>query len=42
MAWERVCNLKERGGLDVRNLVVFNQASLDKWLWHFAGERERL
>ena len=32
VAWEKVCLLRELGGLGIRNLASFNQALLGKWL----------
>ena len=32
VAWEKVCSLRELGGLGIRNLASFNQALLGKWL----------
>lgn len=32
VGWDKVCTPKEKGGLRVRSLVLFNKALLDKWL----------
>ena len=32
VAWEKVCLLRELGGLGIRNLASFNKALLGKWL----------
>ena len=38
--WKNVRTL-HCGGLGIKSLLTFNQAILRKWLWMFAGERER-
>jgi hypothetical protein len=40
VSWSKVCNPISEGRLGIRNLVMFNQALLGKWLWHYGFERE--
>ena len=38
--WDQICSPYPNGGLATRNLRQYNEALLDKWLWHFGVERE--
>lgn len=33
MAWDKVCKLKNEGGLGIKNLDLFNIALFTKWKW---------
>ncbi|XP_068466658.1 uncharacterized protein [Phaseolus vulgaris] len=33
VTWEKVCNSKEKGGLDIKDIRRFNDALLGKWIW---------
>jgi hypothetical protein len=33
VSWDRVCQPKEKGGLGIKNLELFNNALLCKWKW---------
>lgn len=37
-----MCNDKEKGGLDIRDLNMFNVALFGKWIWRFLNEPNRL
>ncbi|PNX79011.1 ribonuclease H, partial [Trifolium pratense] len=40
--WEHVCLPKEKGGLGVKTLDLFNQALLSKWKWRCVNEPDAL
>ncbi|CAJ2637710.1 unnamed protein product [Trifolium pratense] len=40
--WEQICLSKEKGGLGVKNLDLFNQALLSKWKWRFLSDDNAL
>jgi hypothetical protein len=42
VSWSIVCSPISEGGLGIKNLRIFNQTLLGKWLWHYAHEREAL
>lgn len=42
VSWSKICTLMCFEGLEVLNLVQFNQALLGKKLWHYDTEREAL
>ena len=42
VGWDKVCTLKEAGGLGVRSLFLTNKTLLGKWLWRFGLEGHHL
>lgn len=40
--WDKVCQSREKGGLGIHNLKVFNTALLGRWCWRLKVEREGL
>ena len=42
MNWSRICTSMNSNCLGVRNLIQFNRAFLEKWLWWYATERVTL
>jgi len=33
VAWEKVCESREAGGLGIKDIRTFNEALLGKWIW---------
>jgi hypothetical protein len=40
--WDKVCLPLQYGGLAIKNLRLFNQALLGKWIWRFGTEHDFL
>jgi hypothetical protein len=40
--WKTICSLVPRGVLGVKNLMLFNNALVGKWLWRFTEEENSL
>jgi hypothetical protein len=40
--WDKICKPKENGGLEIRDLRIFNIALLRKWWWRIRNEKESL
>lgn len=42
LSWENGCKPKSLGGLDIKNIGLFNFALLAKWRWEFCREGDGL
>jgi hypothetical protein len=40
VSWLKVCTPISKGGLGIRNLLMFNRTLLGKWLWQFGIDRD--
>jgi len=42
VTWDKVCELKDKGGLGVIDVRKFNLALLRKWIWRLKSEKRSL
>jgi len=42
VAWHKVCESKDKGGLGVIDIRKFNLALLGKWIWRLKSEKKSL
>jgi len=42
VAWDKVCELKDKGGLGVIDIRKFNLALMGKWIWRLKYEKKGL
>ncbi|GKC29824.1 RNA-directed DNA polymerase, eukaryota, reverse transcriptase zinc-binding domain protein [Tanacetum coccineum] len=42
VAWKNVCNAKQKEGMGLKDLYVWNKAMIVKHLWHIASDKESL
>lgn len=42
VAWDKICDPKTSGGLNVTSLVEWNQATLTKLLWNIQSKADKL
>ncbi|XP_057249110.1 uncharacterized protein LOC130590639 [Beta vulgaris subsp. vulgaris] len=42
IAWERVCTPKNSGGLGFRDVIIWNQASLGKYVWAISSKQDSI
>ncbi|PNY01857.1 cysteine-rich receptor-like protein kinase, partial [Trifolium pratense] len=40
VSWESICQSKDKGGLGIKNLELFNASLLCKWKWRCLNDRE--
>lgn len=42
VSWGKICKPKQEGGLGIKNLELFNEVLLGKWVWRMHIEGNRL
>lgn len=42
IAWHKICQTEENGGLGVKDLKIFNKALLQKLVWQLVSQQGRV